>query len=256
MLRLEKGQAVESIVIPKGGSRGNAGALVDGLNVKNSRASAPCAIVRWRAILSVLVRKNEGRGRSLLVSTRRTIATSRFARGVSFGGNRIHGLNAPAFIMGALHPQILTGGRGDGFRAYRFLEHGTSYSPRPALPVGKGVQLLQVVLGASAMMRTLSRNVSTAFPSTPEPIFLPVQSCHKRVEERPQVNTFADVADSAEGLFQRAQVAYREAAFLPSAAARAELRARVSDYLAELIAFCREVESLPAGQNPMEARHG
>ena len=60
MLRQEKGQAVESIVIPKGGSRGNAGALVDGLNVKNSRAQGPCAIVRWRAILSVLVRKNEG----------------------------------------------------------------------------------------------------------------------------------------------------------------------------------------------------
>ena len=94
------------------------------------------------------------------------------------------------------------------------------------------------------MMRTLSRNVSTAFPSIPEPTFLPVQSCHKRVEERPQVNTFADVADGVEGIFQRAQVAYRE------------LRARVSDYLAELIAFCREVESLPAGQNPMEARHG
>ena len=99
------------------------------------------------------------------------------------------------------------------------------------------------------MMRTLSRNVSTAFPSTPEPIFLPVQSCHKRVEERPQVNTFADVADGVEGIFQRAQVAYREAA-------RAELRARVSDYLAELIAFCREVESLPVGQNLKEARHG
>lgn len=107
------------------------------------------------------------------------------------------------------------------------------------------------------MMRTLSRNVSTAFPSIPEPTFLPVQSCHKRVEERPQVNTFTDVADSAEGgLLQRAQAAYREAAFLPSAVARAELRARVSDYLAELIAFCREVESLPAGQNLMEARHG
>ena len=106
------------------------------------------------------------------------------------------------------------------------------------------------------MMRTLSRNVSTAFPSTPEPTFLPVQSCHKRVEERPQVNTFADVADGAEGIFQRAQVAYREAAFLPSVAARSELRARVSDCLAELIAFCREVESLPAGQNLKEARHG
>ena len=256
MLRKAKGQAAVSVIVPKGDSRGNDGAPVDGLYVKNSRASAPCAMGRWRAILSVLVRKNEGRGRSLLVCSRRIVATSRFARGVSFGGNRIHGLNAPAFIMGALHPQILTGGRGDGFRAYRFLEHGTSYSPRPALPVGKGVQLLQVVLGASAMMRTLSRNVSTAFPSTPEPIFLPVQSCHKRVEERPQVNTFADVADGVEGISQRAQVAYREAAFLPSAAARAELRARVSDYLAELIAFCREVESLPVGQNLKEARHG
>lgn len=106
------------------------------------------------------------------------------------------------------------------------------------------------------MMRTLSRNVSTAFPSIPEPIFLPVQSRRKHVEERPQVNTFADVADGVEGIFQRAQVAYREAAFLPSVAARSELRARVSDCLAELIAFCREVESLPAGQNPMEARHG
>lgn len=106
------------------------------------------------------------------------------------------------------------------------------------------------------MMRTLSRNVSTAFPSTPEPTFLPVQSRRKHVEERPQVNTFADVADGVEGIFQRAQVAYREVAFLPSVAARSELRARVSDYLAELISFCREVESLPAGQNPMEARHG
>lgn len=106
------------------------------------------------------------------------------------------------------------------------------------------------------MMRTLSRNVSTAFPSIPEPTFLPVQSRRKHVEERSQVNTFADVADSAEGLLQRAQAAYRAAAFLPSAVARAELRARVSDCLAELIAFCREVESLPAGQNLKEARHG
>lgn len=79
---------------------------------------------------------------------------------------------------------------------------------------------------------------------------------HKRVEERPQVNTFTDVADSAEGIFQRAQVAYRAVASLPSVAARSELRARVSDCLAELIAFCREVESLPVGQNLKEARHG
>lgn len=255
MLRQEQSQAAVSVIVPKGDSRGNDGAPVDGLNVKNSRASAPCAMGRWRAILSVLVRKNEGRGRSLLVSTRRTIATSRFARGVSFGGSRIHGVIASAF-MGALHPQFLMGSRAGGFRARRFRVRGTSYTRTACPPRRKDGQFLQAVHGALAMMRTLSRNVSTAFPSTPEPIFLPVQSCHKRVEERPQVNTFTDVADSAEGLLQRAQAAYREAAFLPSAVARAELRARVSDYLAELIAFCREVESLPVGQNPMEARHG
>lgn len=255
MLRQEQSQAAVSVIVPKFGDRENDGALVDGLKVKNSRASAPCAIVRRRAMLCASVRKNGCRGRSLLVSNRRIVATSRFTRGVSFGGNRNHGIFAPAF-MGVLHPQILTGGRTGGLMAYRFLLRGNSYPVRPALPVGKGVQLKKVAIGALAMMRTLSRNVSTAFPSIPEPTFLPVQSCHKRVEERPQVNTFADVADGAESLFQRAQAAYREAAFLPSAAARAELRARVSDYLAELISFCREVESLPAGQNPMEARHG
>lgn len=255
MLRKAKGQAVRSAVASEFADKESNGALVDGLNVKNSRASAPCAMGRWRAILSVLVRKNEGRGRSLLVSTRRTIATSRFARGVSFGGSRIHGVIASAF-MGALHPQFLMGSRAGGFRARRFRVRGTSYTRTACPPRRKDGQFLQAVHGALAMMRTLSRNVSTAFPSTPEPIFLPVQSCHKRVEERPQVNTFADVADSAEGLLQRAQAAYRAVASLPSAVARAELRARVSDYLAELIAFCREVESLPAGQNLKEARHG
>lgn len=254
MLRLEKGQAVESIVIPKGGSRGNAGALVDGLNVKNSRAQGPCAIVRRRAILSALVRKNERRRGNLLSSTRRTIAGPRLMRGFSFGGSSNHGVIASA-LLGALYPQFLTGSRAGGLRACRLLVRGIS-TPHGLPSPWKGSAVLQTVLGALAMMRTLSRNVSTAFPSTPEPTFLPVQSCHKRVEERPQVNTFTDVADSAEGLLQRAQAAYRAVASLPSAVARAELRARVSDYLAELIAFCREVESLPVGQNLKEARHG
>ena len=254
MLRHEKGQAVRSAVASEFADKESNGALVDGLNVKNSRASAPCAMGRWRAILSVLVRKNEGRRGNLLYCVRRTIAGPRLMRGFSFGGSSNHGVIASA-LLGALYPQFLTGSRAGGLRACRLLTRGIS-TPHGLPSPWKGSAVLKPVLGASAMMRTLSRNVSTAFPSTPEPIFLPVQSCHKRVEERPQVNTFADVADSAEGLFQRAQVAYREAAFLPSAAARAELRARVSDYLAELIAFCREVESLPAGQNPMEARHG
>lgn len=254
MLRHEKGQAVRSAVASEFADKESNGALVDGLNVKNSRASAPCAMGRWRAILSVLVRKNEGRRGNLLYCVRRTIAGPRLMRGFSFGGSSNHGVIASA-LLGALYPQFLTGSRAGGLRACRLLTRGIS-TPHGLPSPWKGSAVLKPVLGASAMMRTLSRNVSTAFPSTPEPIFLPVQSCHKRVEERPQVNTFADVADGVEGIFQRAQVAYREAAFLPSAAARAELRARVSDYLAELIAFCREVESLPAGQNPMEARHG
>ena len=252
----KRDQAAVSVIVPKGGIRGNDGAQAGGLMGRESIASAvSCAIARCRAILSVLVRMNGRRRGNLPTSTRRTIAASRLARGVSFGGSSNHGVIASAFFMGALYPRFLMGSRAGGFRACRFRVRGIS-TPHGLPSPWKGSAVLQTVHGALAMMRTLSRNVSTAFPSTPEPIFLPVQSCHKRVEERPQVNTFADVADSAEGLLQRAQAAYRAAAFLPSAVARAELRARVSDYLAELIAFCREVESLPAGQNLKEARHG
>lgn len=136
MLTVEKKQAAESVDVPKCGSRGNAGAPVDGLNVKNSRASAPCAMGRWRAMLSVLVRKNEGRGRSLLVSTRRTIATSRFARGVSFGGSRIHGVIASAF-MGALHPQFLMGSRAGAFEPAASVYAVLPTPARPAHPVGR-----------------------------------------------------------------------------------------------------------------------
>ena len=250
----KRDQAAVSVIVPKFGDRENDGARGGGLNVKNSWASAPCAIVRCRAMLCASVRKSGCRRGNLLISNRRTIAASCFARGVSFGGSRIHGVIASAFV-GALHPKFLTGSRAGGFRACRLRLRGIS-TPHGLPSPWKGRAVLQTAIGALTMMRTLSRNVSTAFPSIPEPTFLPVQSCHKRVEERPQVNTFADVADSAEGLFQRAQAAYRAVASLPSAVARAELRARVSDYLAELIAFCREVESLPAGQNPMEARHG
>lgn len=255
MRSYEQVQAAVSVIVPKGGIRGNNGSQSNGLSRGESIASrSACAIVRCRAMLSVLSRKTGGRRGNLPTSTRRTIAASRLARGVSFGGSSNHGVIASA-LLGALYPQFLTGSRAGGFRACRFRVRGIS-TPHGLPSPWKGSAVLQTVHGALAMMRTLSRNVSTAFPSIPEPIFLPVQSRRKRVEERPQVNTFTDVADSAEGLLQRAQAAYREAAFLPSAVARAELCARVSDYLAELISFCREVESLPAGQNLKEARHG
>ena len=249
MLRKAKGQAAVSVIVPKFGDRENDGARGGGLNVKNSRASAPCAIVRCRAMLCASVRKNGCRLGGLRVQ-RRLFATLHDSMcGVSFGVHRNHGL-----IASVPHYGLMPCGKPSGllcpFVAVR--------QPARRLPPSWRLvgDFFKSNKGILAMMRTLSRNVSTAFPSIPEPIFLPVQSCRKHVEERPQVNTFTDVADSAEGLLQRAQAAYRAAAFLPSAAARAELRARVSDCLAELIAFCREVESLPAGQNLKEARHG
>ena len=249
MLRKAKGQAAVSVILPKFGDRENDGARGGGLNVKNSWASAPCAIVRCRAMLCASVRKNGCRLGGLRFSRRITATLHDSMCGVSFCGFRNHGLIAPVPFYG-----LMPCGKPSGLS----LPRERSANPRGVSHLLGGWWGISYSLtrGIKAMMRTLSRNVSTAFPSIPEPIFLPVQSCHKRVEERPQVNTFADVADGVEGIFQRAQVAYREAAFLPSAAARAELRARVSDCLAELNAFCREVESLPAGQNLKEARHG
>ena len=135
-----------------------------------------CHNVLTRARIAVLARMSEYRGRSLFFSIRRLIATSRYARGFSFGVNRDHGIVAPSYFVGAIRPQFLTGSRGGGFRAYRFLMRGNSYPPRSALPVGKGEQFNKFVNGAFAMMLTLSSSVSTAFHSAPEPIYKPVTS--------------------------------------------------------------------------------
>lgn len=243
MLTAEKKQAAESIDVPKCGSRGNAGALVDGLNVKNSREQGPCAIVRRRAILSALVHMNGRRRGNLPTSTRRTIAASRLARGVSFGGSSNHGVIASA-LLGALYPQFLTGSRAGGFRACRFRVRGIS-TPHGLPSPWKGSAVLQTVHGALAMMRTLSRNVSTAFPSIPEPEYCPAESRHNRAYSVPKADTFTGIADCTEGLLQRAQAAYREACNHPAASVRRDLRARISEYVSDLIAFCREVEALP-----------
>ena len=246
----KRDQAAVSVIVPKGGIRGNNGSQSNGLSRGESIASrSACAIVRCRAMLCLPSRLT-GCGLGGLRVQRRLFATLHDSMcGVSFGVHRNHGL-----IASVPHYGLMPCGKPSGllcpFVAVR--------QPARRLPPSWRLvgDFFKSNKGILAMMRTLSRNVSTAFPSIPEPIFLPVQSRRKRVEERPQVNTFTDVADSAEGLLQRAQAAYRAVASLPSAVARAELRARVSDYLAELIAFCREVESLPAGQNLKEARHG
>ena len=246
----KRDQAAVSVIVPKFGDRENDGARGGGLMGGESIASrSACAIAKCRAMLCLPSRLTGGRLGGLQ-NQRRLFATSRSARGFSFGENRNHGLIAPVPYYGLMPC-------GKSFQGLSLpLERSANPRGVSHLLGGRWGISYKLTNGILAMMRTLSRNVSTAFPSIPEPTFLPVQSCHKRVEERPQVNTFADVADGVEGIFQRAQVAYRAVASLPSVAARSELRARVSDCLAELIAFCREVESLPVGQNLKEARHG
>lgn len=161
-------------------------AFGSGLGVKVTRVGAGlashvdglryCHNVPTRARIAVLARMSKGRGRSLFVSTRRLIATSRFARGFSFGVNRDHGIIAPSVFTGVFRPQILTGSRAGSLCARRFLVRGTSYTRTACPPRRKDGQIRQSVLGAFAMMRTLNRNVSTVFPSIPEPIYQPVTS--------------------------------------------------------------------------------
>ena len=261
MLKLKRNQAGKNVIVPKFGDRENEGTQGYGLNEQGNRprcfdASRPaaevlssvlsCAAVPCRAILSATIRKNGRRGRSLFFSIRRLIATPHALMcGVSFGGSRNHGIIAPSFFMGAIRPQFLTGSRGGGFRAYRFLMRGNSYPPRPALPVGKGVQFDPIALGALAMMRTLSRNVSTAFPSIPEPVFHPADSRHNRAVDAPKVNTFSDVADAVETLMERCADAYADAGRLPSVR-RTCARNVLRSYVSELVDFCKEVEAIPA----------
>lgn len=205
------------------------------------------------------IRKNGCRRGNLLVSNRRTIAASCFARGVSFGGSRIHGVIASAFV-GALYPEFLMGSRAGGLRACRLRLRGIS-TPHGLPSPWKGRAVLQTAIGAFVMMRTLSRSVSTAFPSIPEPIFLPVQSCHKRVEERPQVNTFADVADGLERLLERCT---ERAAFIESAPAdcrhKQAARNALRGYLSDLLDLCADVQAIaetagrPAHAYTVEAR--
>lgn len=206
--------------------------------------SKPCLTVLYRAILSALVRKNERRRGNLLSSTRRTIAGPRLMRGFSFGGSSNHGVIASA-LLGALYPQFLTGSRAGGLRACRLLVRGIS-TPHGLPSPWKGSAVLQTVLGASAMMRTLTRGASTIYPACPEPAFIPAESLHKQSSNLPEVETFSDIADGVEGLLQLASAAYRDACRLPSASARRDLRARLSEYVSDLVTFCREIEALPA----------
>ena len=98
------------------------------------------------------------------------------------------------------------------------------------------------------MMRTLSRNVSTAFPSSPEPLFLPVESLHKRSADPQKSDTLNDVIDAVDALLGRCADAANR---VKNAALRNSLKAACLSYVDELADICRSVDN-----SVVEVRHG
>ena len=127
-----------------------------------------CHNVLTRARIVVPARVS-GCGLGRLHSIRRLIATSRYARGFSFGVNRDHGIIAPVFFDG-----LMSHGKPSG------LPSPDRRSANPcdvSHPYGRrGEAFDSPISGIKAMMLTLSSSVSTAFHSTPEPIYKPVTS--------------------------------------------------------------------------------
>lgn len=106
------------------------------------------------------------------------------------------------------------------------------------------------------MMRTLSRNVSTAFPSIPEPTFLPVQSCHKRSAGSQKVDTLNDLTDAVDALLGRCADALDEADGIQNAGRRNSMKAVYLAYVEELVECCRQVEADTTSIIKMEVCHG
>lgn len=245
MLIVEKKQAAESVDVPKGDSRGNAGAQVDGLKVKNIRVTGPCANVRGRAILTVTARKSGGELGGLHFSRRMTAAPHRLMCGVSFGEIRTHGLIAPVSSYG-----LMPCGKPSGLSFPR----ERSANPRGVshLLGGWWGTSYKLSLGIKAMMRTSTRSVSTAFPSVPEPVFSPVESRRDCDDHAHRVNTFTGLANEAEAILARcADAANASSTMAP--ASRACARAFIRSYLAGLVDFCKEVEAVPSRSFTVEA---
>lgn len=148
-----------------------------GLGVKVTRLSAGlaslfvgacyCHNVPTRARIAVPTRVS-GCGLGGLHSNRRLIATSRFARGFSFGVNR-DGIIAPVPNYG-----LMSHGKPSGLSLP--VERSANPCGVSHLLGGWWVTSYSLTTGILAMMLTLSRGVSTAFISTPAPVYQPVTS--------------------------------------------------------------------------------
>ena len=173
----KKETAISEVGFPVAKHRTNC-TTPSGLRLKVTRLSAGlaslfdgvdyCHNVLTRARIAVPARVS-GCGLGRLQINRRLIATSRYARGFSFGVNRNHGIIAPAFFDG-----LMSRGKPSGLPS----PVGRSANPRGvSLPHGRrGETSDNQSTGSLAMMLTLSSSVSTAFHSAPEPIYKPVTS--------------------------------------------------------------------------------
>lgn len=126
-----------------------------------------CYAVLSRARIAVPTRVS-GCGLGGLHSNRRLIATSRFARGFSFGVNR-DGIIAPVPNYG-----LMSHGKPSGLSLP--VERSANPCGVSHLLGGWWVTSYSLTTGILAMMLTLSRGVSTAFISTPAPVYQPVTS--------------------------------------------------------------------------------
>ena len=237
----EQKQAAVSVIVPKGGSRGNDATQVGGLSGESISAASVCAIIRCRVMLCVPCRLTGCRLGGLLFS-RRFIAASRSARGFSFGDSRNHGLIAPV-----PHYGLTPCGKPSGLSFPR--ERSANLRGVSHLLGGWWVTSYSLTRGIFAMMRTLSRNVSTVFPSTPEPLFLPVESLQERSTDSQKSDTLNDVIDAVDALLGRCADAANR---VKNAALRNSLKAACLSYVEELADICRQVEN----NSVVEVRHG
>ena len=186
-----------------------------------------CHNVPTRARIAVLARMSKG-GLGGLHSNRRLIATSRFARGFSFGVNR-DGIIAPVPNYG-----LMSHGKPSGLSLP--VERSANPCGVSHLLGGWWLTSYSQILGIKAMMLTLSRSVSTAFHSTPAPIYQPVTSA--TAVSRDPVSY--DVSSDLNAVFDRCASEYVSANREPSLFNRTIRLNVLRGVVVDVLRFCDE----------------
>ena len=186
-----------------------------------------CHNVPTRARIAVLARMSKG-GLGGLQNQRRLIATSRFARGFSFGVNR-DGIIAPVPNYG-----LMSHGKPSGLSLP--LERSANPCGVSHLLGGWWGISYKLTNGIQAMMLTLSSSVSTAFPSVPEPIYKPVTSATAGSREPVSY----DVSNDLNAVFDRCAGEYASANREPSLFNRTIRLNVLRGVAVDVLRFCDE----------------